>query len=402
MKRPTPMHLVPLLLGAGLTAGSALGSPGGFVPYQHELSGRTSEDTAFAEPGDWGPYGVGVTQLLVPASHQDEPLVTLLWYPADVDPTDSPYVYIDTPEFAGPMFGTAVEDAPVWNERDPFPAVVFSHGNGGLSYQSIFLTEHLASHGFVVISCDHPGNTMFDYNPATMVTGAITRPLDVSALIDELFRLNREPNGRFEDMIATDRIGMTGHSFGGYTTLAIAGAQLNFNRPEMRCAAGDADACLLVRTAREVGVWDRLLDLSDRRVKAAAPLAPYGWEPFRAEGLSHIDIPIQIHGGGLDDTCPMDTEVEPVWVYAQEPKAILEIFDAGHYAYSDMCMAMPDFDECYPPYIDMDLAHEIINIWVTSHFKVYLAGDSRYESYLTAEYADGWASEVSWREALNL
>ncbi len=382
--------------------GVARAHPGALERPAGGNSPAARDETPFAEPGDWGPFGVGVIQLLVPARHQDEPLVTLLWYPADVDPDDDPYVYIDTPEFAGPLSGVAIEDAPVWPVWEPFPAIAFSHGNGGMSYQSIFLTEHLASHGYVVIACDHPGDTMFDFDPKSMVTGAITRPLDISALIDELYRLDHEPNGTFDGRIDMDRIGMTGHSYGGYTTLAISGAQLNFNLPEARCAAGDPDACLFVQTARDLGVWDRMLDLSDRRVRASAPLAPLGWEPFRAEGLSYIDIPIQIHGGGLDESCPMETEVEPVWIYAQEPKAILEIFDAGHYAYSDICLALPDDEECFPPYIDMDVAHEIINTWVTSHFKVFLDNDMRYASYLTAEYAETWASEAYWREALNL
>ncbi len=40
-----------------------------------------------------------------------------------------------------------------------FPLVIYSHGNGGLRYVSAFLTEHLASHGFVVMAPDHTGNT---------------------------------------------------------------------------------------------------------------------------------------------------------------------------------------------------------------------------------------------------
>lgn len=44
----------------------------------------------------------------------------------------------------------------------PFPLVVYSHGNGGLRYVSAFLTEHLASHGFIVVAPDHVGNTAID------------------------------------------------------------------------------------------------------------------------------------------------------------------------------------------------------------------------------------------------
>ena len=50
----------------------------------------------------------------------------------------------------------------------PFPGVVFSHGMAGHRRQSTFLCTHLASHGFVVASPDHVGNTLPEMLPLFM------------------------------------------------------------------------------------------------------------------------------------------------------------------------------------------------------------------------------------------
>ncbi len=45
----------------------------------------------------------------------------------------------------------AVRDAALDRRGAPYPTILFFHGNGGVRAQSYFLTEHLASHGFVVV-----------------------------------------------------------------------------------------------------------------------------------------------------------------------------------------------------------------------------------------------------------
>jgi predicted dienelactone hydrolase len=64
-----------------------------------------------------------------------------------------------------------------------WPVIVFSHGFGGIRFQSYFLTERLATHGFIVIAPDHPGNTLVDFaqlgDDAAQAQSAIDRPLDI-------------------------------------------------------------------------------------------------------------------------------------------------------------------------------------------------------------------------------
>ena len=96
------------------------------------------------------------------------------------------------------VLGIPVVTIPAYRnvERAPgsFPLVLFSHGNNGLRIQSFFFAGHLASHGFVVVSPDHHGNTFVD-DLAEVVdpNSAMNRPLDISFLIDEFLTFNAEP-----------------------------------------------------------------------------------------------------------------------------------------------------------------------------------------------------------------
>ena len=115
-----------------------------------------------------------------------------------------------------------------------FPVVLFSHGFGGHRRQSTFLCTHLASHGYVVVAMDHTGNTVIDMaqmtlqvmmgepmpEPGPMIAELITaRPLDAIFVLDSLFagKLGIDPAS-----LDADRVGMAGHSFGGWTTLKVA------------------------------------------------------------------------------------------------------------------------------------------------------------------------------------
>jgi predicted dienelactone hydrolase len=166
---------------------------------------------------------------LIDAARDSRALPTEIWYPAAAEHAgadlaeDSRDHYELLPGFPG-SWQLAVRDAKARAEGAPMPAIVFSHGFGGHRRQSTFFCTHLASHGYVVVSADHIGNTIFDMirgagkTPYKTYERAIKpRPLDVSFLIDQLL-------GGIEGVPSVDaeRLGVTGHSFGGWTALASA------------------------------------------------------------------------------------------------------------------------------------------------------------------------------------
>ena len=93
----------------------------------------------------------------------------------------------------------AVRGAPIAEEGEDFPLVLFSHANGALRMQSTYLTVPLASHGFVVAAPDHAGNTLTELLASDEVdVGAQLlsfqdRPRDLGVVLDALLRAQVAP-----------------------------------------------------------------------------------------------------------------------------------------------------------------------------------------------------------------
>ncbi len=117
----------------------------------------------------------------------------------------------------------------------PFPVIVFSHGLGGSREGYEYLGRYWASHGYVSAHVQHLGSDdeVWKGKPiseigedmrkaAANLMNASNRPPDVSFAIDQLEKMNRE-DSPLKGRLALDKIGVAGHSFGAFTTLAIAG-----------------------------------------------------------------------------------------------------------------------------------------------------------------------------------
>jgi predicted dienelactone hydrolase len=123
------------------------------------------------------------------------------------------------------IFGIDLFQTPTYRDvaRAPgaFPLVLYSHGSGGIRFENLALAVHLASHGYVVVAADHPGDTLLDSGD-DMNAILTNRPRDVSFLIDQFSAINGESGNFFAGAIDADRIAVAGWSYGGYTALALA------------------------------------------------------------------------------------------------------------------------------------------------------------------------------------
>ena len=179
------------------------------------------------------PVGVRTLELTDPG-RGGRTLPVELWYPAassyrgqDADPTtrDRFVIAPGLPE----REQAAVRDAAPAD--GVFPLVLFSHGATSHRRSSTALTTHLASHGFVVASGDHVGNTLGDM-VADLTAGSGTharrlvdpdrsatdRPLDAILILDAILG-GVDPAIRA--IVDPERIGTCGVSFGGWTALAL-------------------------------------------------------------------------------------------------------------------------------------------------------------------------------------
>jgi predicted dienelactone hydrolase len=135
----------------------------------------------------------------------------------------------------------------------PLPVIVFSHGLGGSRQGYAYLGRHWASHGYAVVHLQHAGSDeavwkgkkkpLEDMRKAARdPANILNRPLDVRFAIDELGKLNKE--GKLAGRLDLEKLGMAGHSFGAYTTLAAAGQTfftpagktVRLAEPRIKCA----------------------------------------------------------------------------------------------------------------------------------------------------------------------
>lgn len=168
---------------------------------------------------------VGVRTAEVRDEGRARTITVEVWYPAeagyagaDRDPARRDR-YVLLPGFPA-SYQHAVRDAAAAAGR--WPLVVFSHGLAGHRRQSTFYCTHLASHGYVVVAPDHAGNTIGDLIGAKPADAARwgawmrARPEDVRCVIAGAGALGLD--------VDTARVGVTGHSFGGWTAIAsVAG-----------------------------------------------------------------------------------------------------------------------------------------------------------------------------------
>ena len=115
-----------------------------------------------------------------------------------------------------------------------FPVSLFSHGLGGSREGGKLWSEHWATHGYVVIAMQHAGSDESLWNgsshrdrtramkSAMTLNNAGLRIGDVRFVIDEVIRRALAGEAAFARADAK-RIGMSGHSFGSQTTMAMSG-----------------------------------------------------------------------------------------------------------------------------------------------------------------------------------
>jgi predicted dienelactone hydrolase len=350
----------------------------------HEPGDSADDDVPWVAPDEAGPWQAG-TYADRFTGQTGETLTVQVWYPTAETDGDL-HVYDDLVEG-----GALDEPAPACDGARP--VVVFSHGNSGVRWQSTFLTEHLASQGFVVVAPDHVHNTAFDIDEDRTGEVMLRRPLDVADAFDWLVETAAGPGGPLEGCVdGDDGYAVAGHSFGGFTTHAVAGAVLDVEASATYCAQHDDWLCgPLAEQAALTGASS--FDLGDPRVWAAVPQCAAGYEVTLA-GLGQIDVPLLAMGADLDTLTPMDEEVRPAYEAAERasPRYLATLSPAGHFTYSNFCDWFGTYEECAAPYIDPADAYPIIRTTVSAFLRT-VRGDEDARDWLPPE-----TTALSWEE----
>ncbi len=119
---------------------------------------------------------------------------------------------------------------------ESYPVILFSHGLGGSREGGETWGKHWASHGYIVLHMQHEGSDeavwksskpmerLNKLKAAANLENTKLRIGDVAFVIDEIIRQNKEKTAMWVNA-DVNKIGMSGHSFGAQTTLAVSGQQ---------------------------------------------------------------------------------------------------------------------------------------------------------------------------------
>lgn len=193
------------------------------------------ESEAQKDQADGQRFNVGyrIIDLQYRIGEEQKTLTVAVWYPTASPP--KPHNY------GGPTNGNVAVDAEPLAENSPYPLLVFSHGYGGSGLGSVFLSEALASRGWIIAAPDHN-----DRHTAVRIRtgqkkdfdrmGLLQHAKEISSLGSEtrnelLYRLEEmkavldimpvsESFGKFIDK---EKIAVGGHSLGGFTALGLCG-----------------------------------------------------------------------------------------------------------------------------------------------------------------------------------
>ena len=228
-----------------------------------------AKDKKVMPPDETGPYAIGHTTVILtdtsrnidgstPAEDAGRFLYLDIWYPTDqktderilydwnnplYNENPGGLVYPGLPDLPPMTWDGSVSTNPIAQgaplaRKGKFPLLVASHGNLVASAKNMPDTlEMLASHGYVIASIEHTGNSDAQFQ-ASLFNGFLGRPVgdnpslgdetilqrskDVSFIIDAVLdgRLDQASGIEFTGQIDDKAIGVLGFSLGGMTSLA--------------------------------------------------------------------------------------------------------------------------------------------------------------------------------------
>jgi dienelactone hydrolase len=359
-----------------------------------------------AARGRWG-VGVRTIQLVHPsqpdilkfdaatgkAPATDRALTVEIWYPATIPPgKEERVVYesampgaasADTPtKFS--IYGKALRDAPAATGSDaPFPLVVVSHGYPGSRTFLTWLTENLASKGYVVAAIDHT-DSVFGAQRGFAST-LLNRSADQIFTIDELSARSRNDADFLHGLVNPERVAVVGYSMGGYGALATAGAGYSRAGGSARAIGG--------------GYFDSWLADDPRfethrrsAVKAVVAISPWGAQPpqnnWDAAGLAGIRIPSLFIVGDHDDVSGYEQGVRKAFDGAVNSERYLLVYENARHNVGGnppppealvKFTTQTFFDE---PVWRKDRIGAINQHFITAFLDLYLKGDASRREYL--------------------
>lgn len=205
-----------------------------------------------------GPFAVGTRTFELPVLDKSPALVVQVWYPARANSGAPRERWLPDPGLA-PGFpfhrirkapGRSRKGAPLLETSKRFAVIFYEHAWMGNRAENVAQVEDLASHGFVVVAVDHPGQAVrVRYSNGLVVAGRLPASPDLSTveavaafekLAGQCLAERQENLLRVKEALALgippelagrlnlERMGIFGFSFGGTCALRMCALDTSF------------------------------------------------------------------------------------------------------------------------------------------------------------------------------
>jgi predicted dienelactone hydrolase len=315
------------------------------------------------------------------APRRDRALTVDIWYPALATRGARPETYSATlpaeppaPPAKFSIPGIAVRGAAAVAGHHPL--VVVSHGYSNATVALSWLTENLASKGYVVAAIRHEDPPITDR--AKFVEPLLRRPLDIGFVTRSL-----QGSLAAEGLVDPARTALVGYSMGGYGVLTSAGAPLD---PAGRAVQGMPGGLL---RPYALGGSDRAAILVDG-LKAVVAISPAGatFGVWPDAGLAALTAPLLLIAGDCDRTVDYATGARAFFDRATGVQRYLLTFKGGGHAIGldpvpdAMRGRLWDFDWFEDPVWRKDRIIEVNLHVITAFLDLYVRGDASRAAYL--------------------
>lgn len=300
----------------------------------------------------------------------DRPLKVEVWYPANLADNEKEIVAYDQvfgvsndpkrPLIPFQFSGRAARDAKPKTGVGAFPLIVVSHGYLGSRLLMTYLTENLASKGYVVVAIDHTESTYRDASP--FQSTLLNRGKDILFTLNQIAELAKPKSKSFlEGLADANNTALIGYSMGGYGVLNAAGAGYSQQAATLFTTMTGGSKAIEVRTAGN----PEFIASQDERIKAVVAFAPWGMQRgvWDAEGLKGLKVPTFFVAGSQDDISGYEDGIKAIYKgTVNSERYLLTYMNARHNVAPN-----PPPAESYKPERARDYAHYSEPAWNERH-----------------------------------
>ncbi len=278
--------------------------------------------------GEQSNFNVGMSHLSTSIQNNEVEMHMMVWYPT-LEKTKKIKI--------GRFEMEVARDAKV--KVDNRSLIAISHGSGGSHLGHRDTATYLASKGYIVVAVLHPQNNYKDNSAERTHKNWLNRPRHISVAIDVILR-----HDEFKDFVDKDRVGIIGHSAGGYTALALIGGKPNSENIRTHCSEHEDDAEFCGRRgilseimgyfSSENANGDSIIENTyDHRIKAAVLMAPLGVLFNDEHSLSKVNVPVRIYRAEKDEVLLYPYHAEAVRKKITKKPEYVVVKNAGHYSF---------------------------------------------------------------------